>query len=69
MCGLLGQHTQPHAGLPRSFLDMDALMTRQLKVALIHEKRVSLMCLANFFDMHSMDICATWHCRGPMYKI
>ena len=36
-------------------------MTSQLKVAFIRKLRGSLMCLDNFFDMLSLDVCITRH--------
>ena len=43
---------RPHARLPPSFLGMDAWMTSQLNVALIHKLRASLMCLVYFLTYH-----------------
>ena len=54
--GQPGHKTRPYIRLPPSFLDMDAWMTSQLKVSLIRKLRGSLMCLAYFFDMLSLDI-------------
>ena len=49
MRGKPGQNTRPHARLPPSFLGMDAWMTSQLNVVLIHKLRGSLICLAKIF--------------------
>ena len=50
-----------HARLPIIFLCMDAWMTSQLNVALIHKLRGSLMCLDYVFHMLSMGVCTTRH--------
>ena len=70
MRGQPGHSTRPHARLPPSFLGMDAWMTSQLDVALIRTLRESLMCLAYFFDVLSMDVCTTrhWQASGRLVQ-
>ena len=55
--GIIHDHMQ--ALLPQTFLGLDAWMTSQLKVDLIHTLRGSLMCLAYFFDV--LPVCTTRH--------
>ena len=61
MHGQSEHNIQTHARLPPSFLDMDACITSQLKVALIRKLRGPLMCLANVLDMLTMGVCTTRH--------
>ena len=56
-----GHNTRLHAPLPHSFLGMGALITSQVNVTLIRKLRGSLVCLAYFFNMLSMDVCTTRH--------
>ena len=63
MRGQPGHNAHPHTRLPPSYLGMNAWMTSQLKVALIHKLRGSLMCLAYFFDMLFMGVFPTRHCK------
>ena len=55
------QNTRPHARLPPSLLGMDAWMTSQLNVVLIHKLRGSLICLARYFEMLFIDVYTTRH--------
>ena len=65
MLGQHGHNTRLHARLPPSSLGMDAWMISKLNVDLIRKLRGSLMCLAYFFDVHSMGVCATRHKQKP----
>ena len=50
-----------HIQMLHSFLGVDAWMTSQLNVDLIHKLRRSTMCLSHSFDVLSMDVCTTRH--------
>ena len=60
MCGQPGHNTRPHARLPQRFLCIDAWMTSQMNVALIHKLLGSLMCLAYFLT------CYIWVIEQPV---
>ena len=64
MCGRPGQNTRPHARLPSSFPGMDAWMTSQLNVVLIHKLRGSLICMAKYFEMLFIEFYTTRHRRA-----
>ena len=49
--------------LPPSYVGMDAWMTSQLNVALIHKLHGSLMCLALFLTYLSNGVCKDCHCK------
>ena len=61
MRGQPGHNTQPHAQLQPSFQGIDAWITSKLNEALVCNLRVSLMSLADVFDMSSMVVCTTRH--------
>ena len=52
MRGQPEHNTRPHVRLPPSFLGMNAWMTSQLNVALIHKLRGSSICLAYFLTCY-----------------
>ena len=61
MCGQPEHNTQPHARLPPSFPGIDAWMTSQPKVALIHKATWVIDVLGLLHDMLSMDTFSTRH--------
>ena len=63
LCGQHEHNTQPHARLPPSFPGIDAWMTSQAKVALIHKATFTWVIdvLGLLHDMLSMDTCSTRH--------
>ena len=50
-------YARPHPPPPPIFQGMDAWMTSQLNVALIHKLCGSLMCLAYFLHVHDIHGC------------
>ena len=66
MRGQPGHNTQPHAPLQPSFRGIDAWITSKLNDALFCKLRVSLMCLADIFDMSPMVVVHTGPGRRPV---
>ena len=56
MRGQPGHNAQPHARLQPSFQSIDAWITSELNEALVCKLRVSLMSLADIFDITSMGV-------------
>ena len=64
------QYTRPHVRLLSSFQCINAWINLQLKVALIHKLRGSLMWLTSFPDMLCMGVCTTrqWQTSGRLVQ-
>ena len=56
MRGQPEHNAQPHARLQLSFQGIDAWITSELNEALVCKLRVSLMSLADIFDIPSMGV-------------
>ena len=61
MPGQPWHNTQPHARLQPSFQSIGAWITSNLNEALVCKLRVSLMSLADIFDIPYMVVCTTRH--------
>ena len=56
-----GHNTQPHAQMQPSFQGIDAWITSKLIEAWVCKLPLSLMCLADIFDMSPMVVGTTRH--------